>query len=114
MIIRKIDDVPQDKISMEGVSNASIQWLIGEKAAAPNFYLRRLELGVEGHTPLHSHPWEHEVYVLDGKGQINTGNQSFPLEANSFAFVKPEEMHQFENTGDTPFRFLCIIPTHGK
>jgi quercetin dioxygenase-like cupin family protein len=25
-------------------------------------------------------------------------------------FVRPNEVHQFRNTGSTPMKFLCLIP----
>ena len=28
----------------------------------------------------------------------------------SFVYVAPDEEHNFENAGDTPFTFLCVIP----
>lgn len=33
-----------------------------------------------------------------------------PLAAGDFAFVAPEELHQFRNAGDEPFRFICAVP----
>lgn len=39
---------------------------------------------------------------------------SHSLEAGSFALILPGEEHQFENDGNTTFKFLCIIPKHGQ
>ena len=114
MIIRKTDDVVKSEINMDGAEGVFIRWLIGEDSGAPNFYLRLFELEPGGHTPFHTHSWEHEVFVLEGKGSINTEKESFPVERSSFALVSPEEKHQFENKGNTPFKFLCIIPKEGK
>jgi mannose-6-phosphate isomerase-like protein (cupin superfamily) len=25
-------------------------------------------------------------------------------------FVRPDEIHQFRNTGQVPFKFLCLVP----
>jgi quercetin dioxygenase-like cupin family protein len=114
MIVKKYDEVEKSKIEMEGVKNASIRWLVGQDSGAPNFYLRLFELEPGGHSPLHTHPWEHEVYFLEGKGQVNTDKGPIPVEKDFFALVLPNEKHQFENTGDTPLKFLCIIPKEGK
>jgi quercetin dioxygenase-like cupin family protein len=115
MIVKKYDEVANEKVEMEGVKNTSIRWLIGKDSPAPNFYLRQLELEPGGHTPFHTHEWEHEIYVVEGQGRINTsGDQSIPLEQGSFALVMPGEEHQFENTGDSTFKFLCVIPPNGK
>lgn len=114
MLVKKVDDIEKTKVEMEGVSGASVQWLVGRDTEAPNFYLRLFELEPGGHTPLHTHPWEHEVLVLEGTGKLNTGETFHPLEKNSVALVMPGDKHQFENTGSGPFKFLCIIPTNGK
>jgi len=73
--------------------------------------LRILQCGKGGYTPLHSHDWEHEVFVLDGEGALvdENGNE-MPLKKDYLAFVPPNETHQFRNTGDGDFVFLCVIP----
>lgn len=115
MIVKKYDEVTNEKVVMEGANNTSIRWLIGKDSPAPNFYLRQLELEPGGHTPFHSHQWEHEIYVIEGQGQINTTDKtSHKLKKGSFALVMPGEEHQFENTGETVFKFLCVIPPNGK
>jgi quercetin dioxygenase-like cupin family protein len=114
MIVKKYDDVEKTGVTEEGAQSVSIRWLIGKDSQAPNFYLRHFEIEPGGHTPFHTHPWEHEVYVLEGSAQINTKSKSIPLEKGSFALVMPGEEHQFENTGDTTFKFLCAIPDTEK
>ena len=113
MIVKQYDDVKNETVNAEGVKNTSIRWLVGKDSDAPNFYLRQLEVEPGGHTPFHSHPWEHEVYVLEGKGKLNGKDSSKPMEKGTFALVMPGEEHQFENVGDTTFKFLCIIPKNG-
>jgi quercetin dioxygenase-like cupin family protein len=114
MIVKKNTDVEKQKIDMAGVTGVSIRWLIGDGSNAPNFYLRQFEVEPEGHSPLHDHAWEHEIFVLEGKGELYTGADSFSLEPGSFALVLPHEKHQFKNTGNTVFKFLCLIPKSGK
>jgi quercetin dioxygenase-like cupin family protein len=53
---------------------------------------------------------EHEIFVLEGQGRINGKNAQHPVSAGSFALVEPDEEHQFENTGKTVFKFLCVVP----
>lgn len=114
MIVKKYQEVEKTQIIKEGVKDVSIRWLIGEGSGAPNFYLRLFEVEPGGYSPFHTHPWEHEVFIVEGKGQINTGERSLPVEKGYFALVLPGEKHQFENTGDTTLKFLCIIPTDGQ
>jgi quercetin dioxygenase-like cupin family protein len=110
MIVKKYDQVKREDVKTDGAKQAYIRWLIGQDSGAPNFYLRHFEIEPGGHSPYHSHDMEHEVYVLAGKGQINTEDQPIPLETGSFALIMPGEMHQFQNTGNTTFKFLCVIP----
>jgi quercetin dioxygenase-like cupin family protein len=91
MIVKKNDEVEREEVKMEGVKKTYIRWLIGTDSPAPNFYLREFELEPGGHTTFHSHENEHEVYVLEGKGQVNTENESISLERNSFALVMPKK-----------------------
>jgi quercetin dioxygenase-like cupin family protein len=114
MIVKKYHEVEKVEVTEDDAQSVSIRWLIGKDSPAPNFYLRHFEIEPGGHTPYHTHPWEHEVYVLEGNAQINTKNESISLEAGSFALVMPGEEHQFENTGNTTFKFLCAIPAADK
>jgi quercetin dioxygenase-like cupin family protein len=63
-----------------------------------------------GYTPRHSHPYEHEVFVLEGAGVVFEGETAHPLKAGDVVFVVPGEVHQFRNTGDRPLKFLCMVP----
>lgn len=114
MIVKEYDEVEKSEIKMRGVKGTSIMWLIGEGSGAPNFYLRLFEIEPGGNTPYHTHQWEHEVFVLEGNGVINTEEQSIPIKKWSFALVLPNEEHQFKNTGNVLLKFLCIIPKEGK
>lgn len=110
MIVKKYADVDKEPVTMEGVKDTSVRWLIGSDTPAPNFHMRLFELEAGGHTPFHTHAFEHEIYVVEGKGKINTPEKPIPLSEGSFALVMPGEKHQFENTGNDTFKFLCMIP----
>ena len=114
MIIQKSSEVEKSMVVNDGVKEVWIQWLIGEKSRAPNFYLRKFEVGPGGHTPLHAHAWEHEVYILEGSGFIHTTEGKVPVETGSFALIESGEQHQFENNSDRSLKFLCVIPREGK
>ena len=44
------------------------------------------------------------------RGVLLEGAVEQPLHAGDVAFVAPNELHQFRNTGETPLKFLCLIP----
>ena len=87
-----------------------IRWLIGEKDNPPKFFMRYFEVEPGGETPFHAHDWEHEVYVLAGKGVIVTESGEEEIKKGYFALVQPGEKHQFMNTGAEPLKFLCLVP----
>lgn len=72
--------------------------------------MRRFEVAPGGHTPKHTHAYEHEVYVLEGTGVVCDENREYPLRPGMAVYVAPNELHQFRNTGSGPLRFLCLIP----
>ncbi len=72
--------------------------------------MRMFELQPGGHTPLHAHSQEHEVFVLEGEGTFVFEGQQHPFGAEHVVFVPPNKEHRFMNTGDSVLRMLCIIP----
>jgi quercetin dioxygenase-like cupin family protein len=83
---------------------------IGPDEGAPFFNLRVFEVEPGHATPHHSHWWEHEVFVLSGKGIVRTDEGDVALEHGSTVFVPGGEWHQFVNQGDEVLRFICVVP----
>jgi len=110
MQVRHFQQVALQPVQMPGASGCQVRWLIGTAEGAPNFAMRQFEVAVGGHTPKHSHPYEHEVFVLEGRGVVLEGDVEHPLRSGDVVYVRPEELHQFRNTGDAPLKFLCLVP----
>lgn len=103
-------DVPA-KVYGDSAPGTSIRWLIDDDHdSAPVYSLRMIEVEVGGHTPRHSHPFEHENFVVEGEGRvlINGGWQA--LKTGDVVFVPGNMEHTYENMGNTTFKFLCGIP----
>lgn len=94
----------------EGTSKVKIRWLITKEIGAPNFAMRLFEMGSGGHSPLHIHPWEHEVFVLEGEGVLVGENEEKKFKAGDTIFVPPNEKHQFKNDSKKALKFLCLVP----
>ncbi len=77
---------------------------------APNFCMRVFDIDPGSSTPFHTHAWEHEVYVLSGKGVAVSEAGETPISVDNVVFVPGEENHCFKNTGDETLRFICVIP----
>jgi len=93
-----------------GASKVKIQWLITKEMGAKNFAMRIFTMEPGGYSPLHTHPWEHEVFVLEGEGVVFDGAKATPFKADDVVFIPGEERHQFKNTGSKQLKFLCLIP----
>jgi quercetin dioxygenase-like cupin family protein len=110
MKINNYERVPAQPVQMEGAAGCHVRWLVDERDGAPTFAMREFEVAPGGHTPRHFHDYEHEVFVLEGAGIVVEGAVEHPLRAGDVVLVKPNEIHQFRNTGDRPLKFLCLIP----
>jgi len=97
-------------VTEAGAAGVTIRVLMGDNVGAPNFTLRHFEVAPGGHTPFHAHPWEHEVFVLSGKGTVKREGGGTEVGPGSFVFVPPDEKHAFANEGSGTFSFLCAIP----
>jgi len=98
----------------EGTSGLNVRWLITKEVGAPNFAMRLFEVEPSGYSPFHSHPWEHEVFVLEGEGVVIGGSEEKSFKKDDVIFVPPDEKHQFKNNGEKIVRFLCLVPYHDK
>ena len=95
----------------EGARGVQIRWVITEDMGAENFAMRHFEISPDGFTPLHSHDWEHEVFILNGNGIIVGDGTEKPFGQGDVIFVPANETHQFKNSGDEPLSLLCLIPS---
>lgn len=84
--------------------------VINADDGAPNFCMRVFEVEPGTSTPAHSHQWEHEAYILSGKGVVVSGDGETQIDKDSVVFVPPNEHHCFVNNGSETLRFICLIP----
>lgn len=110
MKIVPVQQVESQEVHMEGAAGCRVRWLVGEQDRAPNFAMRQFEVEPGGHTPRHFHPYEHEVYVLEGEGELIDHDVPRPLRPGDVVYIAPDEVHQFRNAGSVPLKFLCLIP----
>jgi quercetin dioxygenase-like cupin family protein len=103
-------EVKAEVVDFEDVKDVKVRWLISDKDKAPNFAMRLFEVGPGGYSPLHTHNWEHEVFILEGKGVATDGEKETRIKSGTVVYVAPEEKHQFKNTGFETLKFLCLIP----
>ena len=110
MHVEKWRDIEGKAVTEPGAQGVTIRVLIGDNVGAPNFVMRHFEVAPGGCTPYHTHPWEHEVFFLGGRGKARRKDGESEVGPGSFLYVPPDEEHNFSNAGDTPLTFLCVIP----
>jgi len=108
------NEVKAEEAPEEGASKLKVRWLITRDMGAPNFAMRLFEIEPGGHSPLHTHPWEHEVFILEGEGIVVGANEERRFKPGDVVFIPPNEKHQFKNDGKKTVKFLCLVPHHDK
>jgi quercetin dioxygenase-like cupin family protein len=110
MKVKASSEVEGEVMEMEGAKGVKRWVLISGQDGAPNFVLRRFRVEPGGETPYHQHPFEHEIFILAGRGWLRGEKGESELVPGSAAFVPPDELHQFCASPETTLEFLCIVP----
>ncbi len=105
-----IDEIPEKSINRVYMRGVSVRYLIVEEFGAPNFEMRYFELQKGGKTSLDRHGYEHEVFILKGRGKLLLNGKEYDLRPNDAVLIEPWEEHQFIQIGEQLFGFLCIVP----
>jgi quercetin dioxygenase-like cupin family protein len=103
-------EVDLEQPKEQGIKNIKVRWLISKKDGAQNFAMRLFEIKPGGYSPMHQHEWEHEVFILEGNGFVKDQINERPLNPGDALFIKPMELHQLVNRGNSTLKFLCLIP----
>lgn len=95
------------------VRNAAMKVLISEKEGWSDHVMRIIELGPDGYSPRHSHPWPHINYMVEGTGTLYMNGKEHAVQTGGYAYIPADTEHQFKNAGNGMFRFICIVPKEG-
>jgi quercetin dioxygenase-like cupin family protein len=90
----------------------ALHLVISAEDGAPHFAMRVFEVQPGASTPFHSHAWEHEVFILAGRGKLRGTESEWELTPGDAVYVPGDEQHCFTNTGSEVLRFTCCIPHH--
>ena len=110
MHIRRAEQMEGTPVEMDGVKDVFMRLMVGREHGAPSFSMRHFTVEPGGHTPRHSHNYEHEVYIIDGAGRVEHDGAFQDIRGGDVLLIEPNKVHQFLNTGDAPLRFLCLVP----
>lgn len=106
MLGRDYREVPAEPVG-DGIT---IRWVIGRPEGAPNFAMRVIEFQPGAIFARHQHPYEHQIFVLEGEGLVEGSAEKIPMRPGTALYVAPDESHGYRNTGADALRFICIIP----
>ena len=109
MLIRNVNAVHGEPVDMPGVEGVRMSIMVGRDDGAPHFALRHFSVDPGGHTPRHSHDYEHEVFIIDGSGTVLLDGEHRPIASGDVIYVPADEEHQFK-AQDAGLRFLCLVP----
>ena len=105
----------QIPVDLAGSKDVLMRWLVGRRTGAKTYAMRHFEIKPGGIIPLHSHPEEHEIFVLDGEAKLLGDAEDFVAKKDDVVFVPPNLPHGYDNTeGTKSFRFICVIPLLNK
>ena len=92
--------------NQEGTENP----VLGPEDGVPNYVMLYAEHEPGGSSPLHTHPWEHEAFIIEGEGTLTCDGESYPIRKGDAVLVPPESLHQFVNTGSEPLIRVTVNP----
>ncbi len=108
-VIRNINEVDGKLVQMDGVKGVTMSLMVGREHGAPNFSLRHFRVAPGGNSPRHAHDYEHEVFIVEGGGEVLLEGKFRPLKQGDVVYVPADQEHQFK-AGPGGMRFLCLVP----
>jgi len=113
MKIKKRDDSPP--VETPGYTAVTKQVVLGPEEGSEEMVLRYFSVAKGGATPYHSHDFPHLVKIEAGAGvAVDIDKNETPVVTGDYVYVDSDEVHNFVNTGDEPFEFICIVPMRGE
>lgn len=113
MFVSNVKEIKTVNVNAPGAVNAIKQVLAGPAEGWQGWVMRLFTLASGGKTPRHSHSWPHINYIVRGKGTLYLGGTQHEVEEGSVAYIPGDCEHQFMNTGEDEFAFICIVPEEG-
>ena len=112
MKIVSLNEVEKTAMNMDGAVKVDKQLPIARNDGTPLVSFRVFTINPDGHTPYHTHPFEHINYIIAGRGVIvRESGEEQPVTAGDFALVLPGEKHQYKNTSSSePLVMICAVP----
>jgi quercetin dioxygenase-like cupin family protein len=108
MLVKRYDEVEPTTYD-GGRAGVQMREMITARDGAPTFAMRVFDLEAGATTPYHHHAWEHEVFIVSGRGHLKTEQGDRPFAGGDTIFIPGDEWHCF--VAESPVQFVCVIPT---
>ncbi len=95
-------------VTEAGAKGITLRWAIGQKDGADNFFMRIIDFEAGAVSPDHSHPYEHEMFVISGRGSVELAGEMRELKVGDVLFVPPGAHHCFKSKDG--MEMMCLIP----
>jgi len=102
-----------DRESLPATPNREFRFLVNEDAGCLDV-TQFVGTIPPGRAPLHSHPYDEVVYVVEGEGVLHLPGRDTPIGPGSCIHLPPLQEHCLENTGPTPMRVLGVFHPSGS
>lgn len=111
MHISSLGKAEKKKLDLEGAKGVQKQIPISKVDGTPTFSFRVFTIEPGGHTPHHTHPFEHLNYIIEGHGIVLCQDGEHEIKQGDFAMILPGEEHQYRNTSiSEPLVVICAVP----
>jgi len=110
MPIKNVFDLKPEVVEMDGARDVGMRLMLSEADGAPNFNLRVFDVQPGGNTPKHSHPYEHEIFILEGKGEMLLEGEMRKIAGYDTILIPASTEHTIVNNSDSLLRLICLIP----
>lgn len=111
MYVINFEEREEEEVQLAGCKGVTMRWLVGRRTGAKTYAMRYFHIKPGGIIPVHSHPEEHEIFVLEGKAKVLGDLEGTIAQADDVVYIESDAPHGYDNTeGVKPFRFICVIP----
>jgi quercetin dioxygenase-like cupin family protein len=112
MKITNLNETPKTRMKMDGAKDVHKQIPISAQDGSPAYAFRVFSIEPNGHTPYHTHAFEHLNYIIEGEGAVvMASGEERPVRKGDFVLVLPGEKHQYKNMSTSSlFVMICAVP----
>lgn len=107
MSVKNSKNIPAVPVS---IGKGATKTVLISDQEGPNFAMRKFTIAPGGSMPMHTNLVEHEQYVLNGLARLVIAGEVHEVRSGDVVYIPAEAPHSYENIGDIPFEFLCLVP----